>query len=77
MKPQFRILENKDGKYEIYYVDSISLRGKEKLKPFITWSGLDKVYSFRTIESAVDNLKLESIRQLERAERKNYEIYEK
>ena len=69
MKPKFRIKENSEGKFEVYYVEKIvwTCKGqKEVLKPFITWSGLDTVYPFSTIDLAIDELKLEVIKQTEK-----------
>lgn len=67
MKPEFRIKENEKGKFEVYYIESLGFRCKEILKPYVTWSGLDKVYEFDTIESAIRELQLEVIKNTERA----------
>ena len=68
MKPEFKIKENKYGKFEVYYVEhKIGLFShKEILHPFITWSGLDEVYAFNSIEIAIEELKKEVINQTER-----------
>lgn len=68
MKPEFRIKENENGKFEVYYVESITyfFISKEILHPYITWSGLDKVFEFDTIESAIRELQLEVIKNTER-----------
>jgi hypothetical protein len=65
MKPEFRIKKNENGKFEVYYVEKVKTffgsRTKEVLKPYVTWSGLDKVFEFSTMEIAVDELKAEVI----------------
>jgi len=70
MKPQFRIKENVNGKFEVYYVEKVKtflgIRTKEVLKPYVTWSGLDEIYAFNTIEAAITHLKAEVILQTER-----------
>lgn len=60
MKPEFKIKKNKQGKYEVYYIyKHRTFFNKEVLKPYITWSGLDKVYPFSTLETAIKELKIE------------------
>ena len=70
MTPQFRILKNKDGKFEVYYVEKVKtffgIKLKEVLKPYITWSGLEKVYPFNSIDVAILELKQEVIKNTER-----------
>lgn len=68
MKPEFRIKENKEGKFEVYYVEyKFGLFShKEILHPFITWSGTNKVYAFTDIQNAIKELKQEVINQTER-----------
>jgi len=62
MKPQFKILKNKNGKFEVYYIQRHkSLFKKEILKPYVTWSGLDKVYAFSNLDVAIDELQKEII----------------
>jgi hypothetical protein len=65
MKPQFRIKQTENCKFKIYYVESIGtsffFSGKEVLKPYVTWSGLDQGYEFKTIEGAIEHLKAECI----------------
>lgn len=68
MKPKFRILENKKGKYEVYYVSRKTFWGKEILKPFVTYSGIDKAYGFTSLEMAIKELKIECVKQCDRAE---------
>lgn len=74
MKPQFRILQNKNGNFEVYYIEKINFFGKEILKPFITRAGLDDVFPFSNLDLAIDELKKEAIKQTERAEYKNYKL---
>ena len=70
MKPEFRIVENKKGKFEVFYVEtkggSYFFKDKEVLKPFITYAGSNKIYSFESIENAIKELKQEVIIQTER-----------
>ena len=63
MKPKFKILENKDGKFEVYYVEYITemFHTRQKLIPYITWAGLNKVYEFSSLEIAIEELKKEII----------------
>jgi len=56
MKPEFKIVENQQGKFEVYYVQN------KRLIPFITWSGLDKVYAFSSFEIAKEELRLEILK---------------
>lgn len=69
MKPEFRIKENTEGKFEVYYIEtkgsSFFFKDKEVLKPFITYAGLDKVYAFSSLKTALEQLKLEIIKQTE------------
>ena len=66
MKPEFRILQNNNFKFEVYYVErKRSFFKKEVLKPYITYAGLDMVYPFSSIEIAIDSLKDEIIKNLE------------
>jgi len=64
MKPEFKIIENKKGKFEVYYVEYINLmfHTRQKLIPYITWSGLDKVYAFSTLKIAQEELRLEILK---------------
>jgi len=58
MKPQFIIKENEKGKFEVYYVERYAtFFKKEILKPYVTWSGLDEVFEFSTIDVAISELK--------------------
>ena len=67
MKPQFKIKENKEGKFEVYYVEKKGkIFKKEVLKPFITWRGTDEVYAFSSIDIAVKELKQEVMIQTKR-----------
>ena len=67
MKPQFKIKKNKEGKFEVYYVEEKGkIFKKEVLKPFVTWSGIDEVYAFSSIDIAIRELKQEVIKQTER-----------
>jgi len=56
MKPEFKILENQQGKFEVYYVQN------KILIPFITWTGLYKVYAFSSLEVAKEELRLEILK---------------
>lgn len=67
MKPQFRIKENENGKFEVHYIERQStFFRKEVLKPYITWAGLDEVYPFSTIDIAIRQLELETIKNTEK-----------
>jgi hypothetical protein len=70
MKPEFRIIKNHFGRFEVYYVESrktyFLFKTKEVLKPYITYSGSDRIFPFKTIESAISELKTEVILQAER-----------
>jgi hypothetical protein len=70
MKPEFRITKNQNGRFEVYYVESVGssffFKGKEVLKPYVTYSGSDRIFPFKTIESAIVQLKAEVILQTER-----------
>ena len=67
MKPEFRIKKNTEGKFEVYFVEtkgsSFFFKDKEFLKPFITYAGLEEVYPFSSLETALNELKLEIIKQ--------------
>ena len=63
MSPEFRILQNINFRYEVYYVyKKATFFKKEILKPYLTYSGLDKVYPFMNLEIAVEELKKEVIK---------------
>jgi hypothetical protein len=66
MLPQFKIVENKEGKFEVYYVEKITrswdFKVKVVLKPYITYAGLDYVYPFSSLENAINELKIEIIK---------------
>lgn len=67
MKPQFKIKENENGKFEVYYIERQKTFFRKKvLKPYVTWAGLDDVYHFSTIEFAIQELKKEVILNTER-----------
>lgn len=70
MKPEFRIKKNHFGRFEVYYVESrktyFLFKTKEVLKPYVTYSGSDRIFPFKTIESAIAQLKAEVILQTER-----------
>lgn len=67
MKPEFRIKQNKNGNFEVYYVEKkATIFKKEVLKPFVCWAGIDKVYEFGSIDSAIRELKQEVIKQTQR-----------
>ena len=64
MKPEFRIKENKSGRFEVYYVQKkesgfFLLSHKEVLKPYITYSGTQRVYPFSSLAVALSELKIE------------------
>lgn len=69
MKPEFRIKEAKSG-FQVFYVEkkgsSFFFEGKEVLKPYITWAGLDEVYTFKDINTAIKQLELEVIKNTKR-----------
>jgi len=67
MKPEFRIKENKNGKFEVYYIERHeTFFKKEILKPYITWAGLDEIFQFSSIEVAIKELELEIIKNTDR-----------
>jgi len=70
MKPEFRIKENENGKFEVYYVESVGssffFKGKEVLKPYITYSGSDRIFEFSSMEVALGELKHEVFMNTER-----------
>ena len=63
MKPEFRIIENKNKKYEVYYVEnkgsSYFFKDKEVLKPYITYSGSNRIFEFSSRLVALEELKNE------------------
>lgn len=62
MKPRFKIKQNEKGKFEVYYIERHeTFFKKEILKPYVTWSGLDEVFEFSTIDVAIQELKKEII----------------
>ena len=66
MKPEFRIKEVKNG-FQVFYVKRYRfLSGEEILKTYITWAGLDKVYTFKDIDTAIKQLELETIKNTKR-----------
>ncbi len=66
MKPEFKIKEVKNG-FQVFYVKRYRfLSGEEVLKPYITWAGLDKVYTFKDIDTAIKQLELETIKNTKR-----------
>lgn len=69
MVPEFRIKQVKKG-FQVFYVEkkgsSFFFDGNEVLKPYITWAGLDEVYTFKDIDTAIKQLKLEVIKNTKR-----------
>lgn len=66
MKPQFRIKQVQGG-FQVFYVKKYRfLSGEEVLKPYITYAGLDEVYTFRDIDEAINQLELETIKNSKR-----------
>jgi len=61
-KPSFKIVKNQYNKYEVYYVDG------ENLVPYITWTGLNKVYAFSSLEIAKEELRLENLKNTQYTE---------
>lgn len=62
MKPRFKIKQNEKGKFEVYYIKRhATFFKKEILKPYVTWSGLDEVFEFSTLDVAIQELKKEII----------------
>lgn len=57
MYPKFKIIKNQQEKFEVYYVDT-----NKRLIPYITWTGLNKVYAFSTLEIAREELRLEILK---------------
>jgi hypothetical protein len=61
MVPEFRIKQVKGG-FQVFYVEKYSFfTRKAVLKPYITWAGLDKVYTFKDIDTAIKHLEREVI----------------
>jgi len=57
MMPKFKILENKDGKFEVYYIERHkSFFKKEILNPYVTWRGSDRVFEFSNLDVAIDEM---------------------
>lgn len=56
MKPEFKIKETIDGKFEVYYVEN------KKLKPFVTYSGSDRIFAFSKLKLAIEELKSEILK---------------
>jgi hypothetical protein len=66
MIPEFRIKQVKGG-FQVFYVEKYRFfTGKAVLKPYITWAGLEKVYTFKDIDTAIKQLELEVIKNTER-----------
>lgn len=66
MTPKFRIKQVKGG-FQVFYVEKERfISGEEVLKPYITWAGLDDVYTFKDINTAIKQLKLEVIKNTKR-----------
>ena len=69
MALEFRIKQVKNG-FQVFYVEkkgsSFFFEGKEVLKPYITLAGLDEVYTFKDIDTAIKELKLEVIKNTKR-----------
>ena len=69
MKPEFKIKQNTHGKFEVYYVEikgtSYFFKDKEVLKPYITYSGSDRVFEFSSMEVALGELKHEVVMNTE------------
>ena len=65
MEPRFRIIKNKEGKFEVYYVELCSYYyffTKEVLRPFITYAGTNIIFAFSKLETAVRELEVEVIK---------------
>ena len=66
MIPEFRIKQVKGG-FQVFYVEKYRFfTGKAVLKPYITWAGLDEVYTFKDIDTAIKELELGVIKNTER-----------
>jgi hypothetical protein len=69
VKPEFRIKQNNKGKFEVYFVEVVGtsyfFENKVVLKPFITYSGSDRIFEFSSLEIAIKELKQEVIKQTE------------
>lgn len=66
MKPEFKIKQVSDG-FQVFYVQKYDFFSMEPvLKPYITWSGLDDVYTFKDIDTAIKELELEVLRNTKR-----------
>lgn len=66
MKPYF-IIKSVKGGFQVFYVKRFRFfTGEAVLKPYITWAGLDEVYTFKDIDTAIKQLELETIKNTER-----------
>ena len=59
MNPKFKIVKNQQSKFEVYYVEN------NRLIPYITWTGLNKVFAFSSLEIAEEELRLEILKNTE------------
>jgi hypothetical protein len=67
MKPYFIIKSAKGGGFQVFYVKKFKFfTGEAVLKPYITYAGLDEVYTFKDIDTAIKQLELEIIKNTER-----------
>jgi hypothetical protein len=66
MKPKFIIKSTEKG-FQVFYIERYRfLTGFPVLKPYITYAGLDKVYTFKDIDTAIKELELEVIKNTKR-----------
>ena len=51
--PKFKFIQNSQGKWGVFYVSrKKTFFRKEKLTPFITYSGSDRVFEFSSYQAA-------------------------
>jgi hypothetical protein len=66
MKPKFIIKSTEKG-FQVFYIERYRfLFGLPVLKPYITYAGLEKVYTFKDIDTAIKELELEVIKNTKR-----------
>ena len=59
MKPQYRVIKI-DNKFFVEYLEKKeTLFKKEVWRPYITWSGMNIIHPFKTIDAALRELELE------------------
>ena len=59
MKPQYRVIKINNKFFVEYLEKKATLLRKEVWRPCITWSGMDVIHPFTTIDAALRELELE------------------